>query len=73
LKTKTGKAIYAHRKTTVEPVFGQIKEANLDFRQFSYRGLQCAQNEFGVVCIAHNLVKIIRHRQREATKLRLVA
>jgi len=73
LKTKTGKAIYAHRKTTVEPVFGQIKEANLDFRQFSYRGLQLAQNEFGVVCIAHNVLKIIRHRQREATQLRLVA
>ncbi|MCI0565292.1 MAG: transposase [Nitrososphaera sp.] len=73
LKTKTGKAIYAHRKTTVEPVFGQIKEANLDFRQFSYRGLEDAQNEFGVICIAHNLLKIIRHRQRETTKLRLAA
>lgn len=73
LKTQNGKTIYAHRKTTVEPVFGQIKEANLDFRQFSYRGLQSAQNEFAVVCIAHNLLKIIRHRQRETMPRRLVA
>lgn len=74
LKTKRGRAAYAERKTTVEPVFGQIKESNLDFRQFSYRGLENAQHEWSLVCIAHNLLKIIRYRQkRETTSLRLVA
>jgi len=72
LKTKIGKATYAERKTTVAPVFGQIKEANLNFRQFSYRGLENAQHEWSLVCTAHNLLKIIRHRQhRQKTSLRL--
>jgi hypothetical protein len=31
--TKAGRAIYALRKTIVEPVFGQIKQAQ-GFRQF---------------------------------------
>jgi transposase len=74
LRTKSGRSTYAERKTTVEPVFGQIKEANQDFRQFSYRGLENAQHEWSVVCIAHNLLKIIRHRQqRQSARLRLVA
>ena len=37
LETPTGKKIYARRKWTVEPVFGQIKEARR-FRRFSLRG-----------------------------------
>ena len=36
LTTRTGHAIYARRKTIVEPVFGQIKQA-LGFRQFLLR------------------------------------
>jgi transposase len=73
LRTKAGRQIYAGRKTTVEPVFGQIKEANLEFRQFSYRGLENAQNEWSLVCIAHNLVKIFRHRRAQRTELRRAA
>jgi len=37
LKTEIGRAIYAARKQTVEPVIGIIKEV-LGFRQFSLRG-----------------------------------
>lgn len=73
LRTKAGRKIYAGRKTTVEPVFGQIKEANLEFRQFSYRGLDNAESEWRVVCIAHNLVKIFRHRRVLRRDLRLAA
>jgi hypothetical protein len=36
LQTKVGKAVYAARKTIVEPVFGQIKQAR-GFRQFLLR------------------------------------
>lgn len=74
LKTKDGRTTYAERKTTVEPVFGQIKEGNLCFRQFSYRGLENVQQEWSIVCIAHNLLKIIRRRQMSRTvRLHLAA
>ena len=39
LKTEAGKAIYALRKQTVEPVFGIIKSV-MGFRQFMLRGLE---------------------------------
>ena len=39
LQTKVGAAIYSRRKTVVEPVFGQIKQAR-GFRQFLLRGLE---------------------------------
>src|SRR5207253_6865226 len=37
LQTKMGAAIYSTRRTVVEPVFGQIKEAR-GFRRFFLRG-----------------------------------
>jgi transposase len=54
LKTVLGKAIYAARKCTVEPVIGIIKEV-LGFRQFSLRGEQAAAGEWCLVCLAFNL------------------
>lgn len=53
-----GKRIYAKRKWIVEPVFGHIKET-IGFRQFSLRGLDKVIGEFFLVCIAHNMRKII--------------
>ena len=58
LRTKGGRAIYAKRKTTVEPVIGQIKGRG--FRRFSLRGLIEAKGEFHLVCAVHNLVKLWR-------------
>lgn len=63
LSTKRGKSVYSQRKAVVEPVFGQIKEANLRFRQFSFRGLANVQNEWNLVCAVHNLLKIYRARR----------
>lgn len=54
LKTALGKAIYGARKCTVEPVIGIVKEV-LGFRQFSLRGEQAAEGEWGLVCLAFNL------------------
>jgi len=54
LKTKAGRAIYRLRKSTVEPVIGNIKEV-LGFRQFSLRGLAAVSAEWGLVCLAFNL------------------
>jgi len=45
------------RKHTVEPVFGQIKEAR-GFRRFLLRGLQNVKGEWGLLCTAHNLLKL---------------
>lgn len=53
----TGKAIYAKRKWTVEPVFGQIKEAR-GFRRFLLRGIDLVRGEWALVCTAHNLLKL---------------
>jgi len=57
LKTEIGKAIYAARKSTVEPVIGIIKEV-LGFRQFSLRGEAAAAGEWCLVCLAFNLKRL---------------
>ena len=57
LKTEAGKAFYAKRKSTVEPVFGIIKEV-MGFRQFMLRGFQAVQGEWTLVCIAFNLKRL---------------
>jgi transposase len=57
LRTKRGRAHYARRKTIVEPVFGQIKEAR-GFRRFSLRGLQGVRAEWLLVSAVHNLGKL---------------
>jgi len=54
LQTAIGKALYALRKQTVEPVVGIIKEV-LGFRQFSLRGLAAVAGEWCLVCLAFNL------------------
>jgi transposase len=57
LKTKSGKALYAMRKSTIEPVFGIIKSV-MGFRQFLLRGLDAVKGEWDLVCIAFNLKRL---------------
>jgi transposase len=57
LRTEIGQAIYRLRKCTVEPVIGIIK-AVLGFRQFSLRGLDPADGEWCLVCLAFNLKRL---------------
>ncbi len=57
LRTKAGKAVYAMRKSTIEPVFGIIKSA-MGFRQFLLRGLDAVKGEWNLVCIAFNLKRL---------------
>ncbi len=57
LKTKAGRALYALRKSTVEPVFGIVKNV-MGFRQFSMRGLKEANGEWNLVAIAWNLKRM---------------
>ena len=62
LKTKDGKAVYAKRKFTVEPVFGVIKSV-LGFRQFLLRGIEIVRGEWDLVSIAWNLKRLNVLRQ----------
>ena len=57
LKTIAGKAVYAKRKCTVEPVFGIIKAA-MGFRQFLLRGLDRVAGEWELVCMAYNIKRL---------------
>jgi transposase len=57
LATIEGRAVYALRKSTVEPVFGIIKSV-LGFRQFHLRGLEGASGEWTLVTMAWNLKRL---------------
>ena len=57
LRTKIGQANYRLRKCTVEPVIGIIK-ALLGFHQFSLRGLDPADGEWCLICLAFNLKRL---------------
>jgi hypothetical protein len=59
LLTKVGAAVYARRKTIVEPVLGQIKAAR-GFRAFLLRGITKVQAEWSLVCTTHNILKLYR-------------
>ena len=59
LCTQRGRAEYQKRETSVEPAFGQIKEA-LGFRQFLLRGHRKAQGEWSLICMANNILKLMR-------------
>ncbi|WP_453996256.1 IS1182 family transposase [Bacillus nitroreducens] len=62
-------AIYAQRKVEVESVFGHIK-GNRSFRRFSLRGLDKVYVEFGIVALAHNILKVAGIRQLLSEKNR---
>ena len=57
LMTAEGKATYAKRKCTVEPVFGIIKSV-LGHRQFLRRGYQNVQSEWTLISMAWNLKRM---------------
>ncbi|HRC45531.1 MAG TPA: IS1182 family transposase [Nitrospira sp.] len=61
LKLRRGgyRSRYRLRKQTVEPVFGQIKQAR-GFRQVLLRGLANVTQEWSLVCLAHNLLKLAK-------------
>ena len=63
LSTVDGRAIYAQRKSTVEPVFGIVKSV-LGFRQFHLRGLDRVSGEWTLVSIAWNLKRLFNLQQQ---------
>jgi len=67
MKTKTveGREIFGRRKSTVEPVYGIIKQA-LGFRQFLLRGLQNVTGEWTLVATGFNLKRMFNLKCRGA-------
>ena len=59
LATDDGKDLYRMRKAIVEPVFGQLKEIR-GFRRFSFRGHELVSQEFSLISLGHNLLKLFR-------------
>ena len=57
LKTRKGRARYALRKQTAEPVFDIIKSV-MRFRQFLLRGLAAVQGEWTLVTMAWNIKRM---------------
>ena len=66
LSTQAGRALYALRKQTIEPVFGIIPSAGsgprgkaaLGFERFSLRGLGKVRTEWTLVTLAYNLKRL---------------
>ena len=63
LRTKRGRALYRQRGSSVEPVFGQMKERQGAGR-FSMRGLQACRGEWHLHAAVHNLRKLHRESVR---------
>ena len=59
LKRGGHRSRYRLRKHTVEPVFGQIKEAQ-GIRRFLLRGFEKVEREWQLICASHNLRKLMR-------------
>jgi hypothetical protein len=67
LATDDGKAAYARRKATVEPVIGQIRTRGI--RQMSFRGMVKNRLEWLLVCATHNLLKLWRATRAPALEI----
>ena len=57
LSTKKGRALYALRRSTIEPTFGIQKEV-MGYRQFLVRCLEAASAEWDLLCMGFNLKKM---------------
>lgn len=66
LRTKRGKERYKLRMTSIEPVYGQIKEGR-GLRQFLLRGLEKVNSLWRIDCAVHNLLKIFRAKTKLQT------
>jgi transposase len=60
LTSETGRQLYAKRKITIEPVYGQIKY-NRRITHFMRRGRAAVQSEWRLVAATHNLLKLHTH------------
>jgi transposase len=57
LTSDEGRALRSQRLIEAEAVFGLIKQ-NMQFRRFNLRGLNKVSTEWGLISIAHNMIKM---------------
>jgi hypothetical protein len=57
LRSATGAALYRMRKAIVESVFGRLERAR-ELRRYLLRGLSQVRDEFGVIALTHNMLKL---------------
>jgi len=67
LLTKRGRRLYKIRGKTVEPVFGQVKNARRCDR-FMRRGKIACDSEWELIATTHNLLKLYKSWKRKAQK-----
>jgi transposase len=60
LTSERGRKLYAQRKITIEPVFGQIKY-NRHIDRFMRRGRAATRSEWRLITATHNLLKLHSH------------
>lgn len=63
LMSQEGRFHRSKRPVEVEAVFGQLKN-NRRFNRFRLRGLKKVEAEFGLLAIAHNLLKLMKNRAK---------
>jgi transposase len=66
LHSEHGRALYAKRKYSIEPVFGQIK-GNRRIDRFQRRGRAAVRSEWRLITASHNLLKLHNHWIAPAT------
>jgi len=60
--SQQGNAIYGHRMSVVEPVFGSNKRLN----RFSLRSKKKVQGQWQLYCLVHNIEKLANYGQLAA-------
>ena len=68
LRSKEGREIYKKRAYTVEPVMGHMKW-NRRKLMMSSRGLEKVRGEFSLMCLVHNVKKIVKRVLAGTVKL----
>ena len=58
LQSEAGKRVYKKRQVIVEPVFATLKRV-MGFSRFLLRGINKVRGEFTLLCIAHNMRKMV--------------
>src|SRR5690606_25345058 len=58
--SRTGKQIYSHRMSVVEPVFGNIG-TNKGLNRFSLRGKEKVQGQWQLFCMIQNIEELMRY------------
>ncbi len=60
IDTDEGKAIYSHRMSVIEPVFGNI-EVNKGLNRFMLRGKRKVEGQWKLYCMVHNIEKLMNY------------